>query len=167
MLNKCGIVVSSHEMFTPLSYPKTKLQLFRKEEKIYVWDIFRQKKLLLTPEEWVRQHVLHFLVNKKAVPQALIASEYSMEVNALQRRCDAVVFDKLANPVMIVECKAPEVSLTEKVFQQIAQYNFKLQVEWLVCTNGIATIVAQVSQKTGDISYRNEIPDYSEMSKAL
>lgn len=150
-------------MFTPLNYPKTSLRLSKKGSDIYVWDIFRKKQLLLTPEEWVRQHVLHYLHNEKSVPLALIASEYAIEVNQLQRRCDGVVFNSAGAPIAIIECKASHVKLTEKVFFQIAQYNYKLQVQWLIMTNGLETIIARVNQTTGEIQYIKEIPDFQTM----
>lgn len=150
-------------MFTPLNYPKTSLKLTQKGEQIYVWCVFRKKKLLLTPEEWVRQHVLHFLVEHKAVPLSLIAAEYGIEVNKLSRRCDGVVFNREGIAVAIIECKAPEVRLTPDIFHQIAQYNFKLRVEWLIMTNGLQTIVAKVNQKTGELSYSEEVPEYGSL----
>src|SRR5690554_3893707 len=106
-------------MLTPLNFPKTPLKLSRKGEEIYVWDIFRKKKLMLTPEEWVRQHVLHFLIQHKAVPEPLIAAEYAIEVNKMTRRCDGVVFDRTGKAVAIIECKAPKIKLTETVLHQI------------------------------------------------
>lgn len=147
-------------MITPLNFPKTTLKLTKKGEDVFVWCDFRKKKLLLTPEEWVRQHVLHYLVEHKNVPMPLIASEYAIEVNQLTRRCDGVVFGKEGQPIAIIECKATDVKLTEAVFHQIAQYNFKLQVEWLIMTNGLQTIVANVNQTTGEIKFVEEIPDY-------
>lgn len=150
-------------MFTPLNFPKTELKLSRKGEEVYVWCVFRKKKLLLTPEEWVRQHVLHFLVKQKSVPQSLIAAEYGIEVNKMTRRCDGVVFNREGEAVVLVECKAPEIKLTEAVFHQIAQYNFKLRVEWLMMTNGLQTIVARVDQKSGTIRYAEEIPGYEKL----
>lgn len=152
-------------MLTPLNFPKTPLKLSRKGEEIYVWDIFRKKKLMLTPEEWVRQHVLHFLIHHKAVPEPLIAAEYAIEVNKMTRRCDGVVFDRTGKAVAIIECKAPKIKLTETVLHQIAQYNFKLRVNWLILTNGLQTVVAFVDQATGDIAYFEEIPPYQEMVK--
>lgn len=150
-------------MLTPLNYPKTELKLSKKGGKIYVWDVFRKRTLLLTPEEWVRQHVLLYLIQHKFVPQGLIAAEYAIEVNGLVRRCDGVVFNKNGEPLLILECKAPEIKLTEAVFHQIAQYNFKLRVQWLVMTNGLHTIVANVNQETGEVIYREELPSYEEM----
>lgn len=150
-------------MFTPLNYPRTSLKLTKKENEVYVLCEFRKKKLLLTPEEWVRQHVLHFLIEHKSVPKNLIAAEYGIEVNKMSRRCDGVIFSRKGNAVAVIECKAPEIKLTQAVFQQIAQYNFNLRVDWLIMTNGLETIVAKVNQKTGEISYSEEIPEYVQM----
>ncbi|HZH86923.1 MAG TPA: type I restriction enzyme HsdR N-terminal domain-containing protein [Brumimicrobium sp.] len=152
-------------MLTPLNFPKTPLKLSKKGEDVYVWDIFRKKKLLLTPEEWVRQHVLHFLIQHKAVPEPLIAAEYAIEVNKMTRRCDGVVFNREGKAIAIIECKAPKVNLTEGVLHQIAQYNHKLRVNWLILSNGLQTIVAFVDQTTGAIQYFEEIPSYQEMTK--
>lgn len=152
-------------MLTPLNFPKTPLKLSKKGEEIYVWDVFRKKKLLLTPEEWVRQHVLHFLIEHKEVPQPLIAAEYPINVNKMVRRCDGVIFNREGKPIAIVECKAPQIKLNEAVLHQIAQYNFKLRVQWLILTNGLDTIVAFVDQKTGAIQYFEEIPGFALMSK--
>lgn len=146
-------------MLTALNYPKANLKLTRKDEVIYVWDDFRKKKLKLTPEEWVRQHVLHYLVNHRNIPKALIAVEYGIEVNQLSRRCDGVVFNRKGKPVMIMECKAPEVKINESVLYQIAQYNFTLKVQWLLLTNGIDTVVAHINSEQKSIDYVEEIPN--------
>ncbi|PWH86596.1 type I restriction enzyme HsdR N-terminal domain-containing protein [Brumimicrobium oceani] len=152
-------------MLTPLNFPKTALKLSKKGEEIYVWDVFRKKKLLLTPEEWVRQHILHFLVEHKEVPLPLIAAEYPIEVNKMVRRCDGVIFNREGKAIAIIECKAPKIKLNEAVLHQIAQYNFKLRVQWLILTNGLQTITAFVDQKSGAIQYFEEIPSYQEMTK--
>ncbi|MEX1193067.1 MAG: type I restriction enzyme HsdR N-terminal domain-containing protein [Brumimicrobium sp.] len=150
-------------MFTPLNFPKASLQLTQSEGKVFVWDIFRKKKLQLTPEEWVRQHVLHYLVNEKQVPVGLIASEFNIEVNKLKRRCDGVIFGRNSKPIAIIECKAPEIKLSENTFYQIAQYNYKLRVDWLILTNGLETIVAWVNHKQQTIDYIKDIPSFDEM----
>ena len=150
-------------MFTPLNLPKASLQLTKLEGKVYVWDVFRKKKLLLTPEEWVRQHFLHFLINEKQVPKGLIASEYNIEVNSLKRRCDGVLFNRESKPIAIIECKAPEIKLSENTFYQIAQYNFKLQVNWLILTNGLETIVAKINSAEKKIDYFEEAPNFEQM----
>src|SRR5690554_2609892 len=152
-------------MLTPLNFPKTPLKLSKKGDEVYVWDIFRKKKLLLTPEEWVRQHVLHFLIEHKAVPTSLIAAEYAIEVNQMTRRCDGVVFNREGKAIAIIECKAPSIKITENVFHQIAQYNFKLRVNWPILTNGLETVIAFVNQSTGEIQYYQEIPVYSKLNQ--
>lgn len=150
-------------MFTPLNLPKASLQLTKSEGKVFVWDIFRKKKLQLTSEEWVRQHFLHFLINEKNVPLGLIASEYNIEVNKLKRRCDGVIFNRVSKPIVIIECKAPEIKLSEQTFYQIAQYNFKLQVDWLILTNGLDTIVAKINHNKQIIDYFEEVPIFDLM----
>lgn len=154
-------------MLTPLNFPKTPLKLTKVGEEVYVWDEFRKRRLLLTPEEWVRQHVLYYLVNQKKVPISLIASEYPIKVNNLQRRCDGVVFDNEGAPIVLVECKRPTVKLSEEVMHQVAQYNFKLRVNWLILTNGLQTVVAYVDQETGDIKYLEEIPEYEALIEGV
>tara|TARA_R100000951_G_C2614921_1_gene172448 strand:- start:65 stop:523 length:459 start_codon:yes stop_codon:yes gene_type:complete len=150
-------------MFTPLNLPKASLQFTKSDGKVFVWDVFRKKKLQVTPEEWVRQHFLHFLVNEKQIPLGLIASEYNIEVNKLKRRCDGVIFNRNSKPIAIVECKAPEIKLSEQTFYQIAQYNFKLQVDWLILTNGLETIVAKINNETNKLDYYEEVPIFDQL----
>ncbi|MDX1652381.1 MAG: type I restriction enzyme HsdR N-terminal domain-containing protein [Brumimicrobium sp.] len=151
-------------MFTALNLPKASLELFRSGGTVYVWDVFRNKKIKLTPEEWVRQHFLHFLVSEKQVPLGLIASEFNIEVNKLKRRCDGVIFNRESKPVAIIECKAPEIGLSEKTLHQIAQYNFKLRVDWLILTNGMETVVAKIDHENKSVNYRREVPDFYELT---
>jgi predicted type IV restriction endonuclease len=151
-------------MIEPLVFPKAPLKLSKKGENLYVWCIARRKKLLLTPEEWVRQHVLHYLISSKEFPLGLIASEYAIQVNGLSRRCDLVAFDENGNPIMIVECKATQIEINEKTLHQIAQYNFKLNVELLLLTNGLQWVLCQIDKETKTIKYHQEIPMYHEIS---
>lgn len=152
-------------MLKRLNFPTIDIKLTKQGNSLYVWDVFRGKQLLLTPEEWVRQHVLHFLVNQKNTPQSLIASEYSIKVNSLIRRCDGVVFGKQGEPIAIIECKAPHVKITEDVFYQIAQYNFKLKVRWLIISNGISTIIAYVNYIENSLDFKEDIPAYDRLAE--
>lgn len=145
-------------MMKPLNLPVADLKLTRRSDGIYVWCMIRKKELKLTPEEWVRQHIIHYLVHHKSFPQGLISSELSIQVNDLQRRCDLVVHDREGFPCILVECKAPEVSLDQKVFIQIAQYNFKLGVEYLLISNGIDHVIMRIDKGTGEIEYLNDLP---------
>lgn len=150
-------------MKTPLNLPKAPLKLVRKPGGIYVWCIIRKKELLLTPEEWVRQHVIHFLINEKQFPVGLIASEYSLVYNGIAKRADIVVFDRSTQPVLIVECKAPEISLSEATVRQIAQYNYQLGVDFLLLTNGINHVVCKIDRNLGKMRYLEELPSYEEI----
>lgn len=153
-------------MFTPLNLPQVHLKITTSPtnaKERYVFDEFRKKKCLLTPEEWVRQHYLHFLVNEKGFPKGLIASEYSIKVNNLKRRCDGVAFDQSGKPILLIECKAPTVKLSEKTLHQIAQYNFKMRVNWLVLTNGLNTVVCFINTDEKKIQYLEDIPTFNEL----
>ncbi|MDX1444840.1 type I restriction enzyme HsdR N-terminal domain-containing protein [Lishizhenia sp.] len=150
------------EIMRPLNLPKVPLKLTRKEGVVYVWDAFRKKQLVLTPEEWVRQHILLAMVNHAEYPLHLISAEHALNINGLTRRCDGVVF-KNGKPAMIVECKAPHIALDEKVMHQVAQYNFKLQVDYLLLTNGLQTIVCKINSKGQKLDYIQNIPKFSEL----
>lgn len=154
--------------FQELNIPATKLKITKKSIKpdetvYYVWDEFRNKRIKLTPEEWVRQHFLHYLVRDYAYPKGFIGVELGINVNRLNRRCDAVVFDETGLPLMIIECKAPNVPLTEKTLHQVASYNFKLQVNWLLLTNGLQTVVCYINAMENSIDFLEEIPSYNEI----
>lgn len=143
-----------------LNLPNAPLKLSKKEGRLYVWCVVRKKHLLVTPEEWVRQHVIHYFLNTFNVPLGRIASEYTITVNQLVRRCDLVIHNAQGKPTIIVECKAPEVALTEKTFLQVAHYNRELQVEFLFFSNGLQHIGCRVDYETGAIQY---LEDHSEM----
>jgi hypothetical protein len=148
-------------MFSPLNLPNCALKITQNGEEVFVFDEFRKKKVVLTPEEWVRQHLLHYLVKDLAYPKSLIAVEYSIKVNNLNRRCDIVVYSTVAEPIMIVECKASHINLNEKAFLQIAQYNFKLNVNFLLLTNGIQHIMAKINRMENKLIYLETIPHFS------
>jgi hypothetical protein len=146
-------------MMQQLNLPPAKLRLTRKAEQVMVFCILRKKDLVLTPEEWVRQHLIHFLIDHKNVPAGLISAEMGIEVNGLTRRCDLVVYSRDGHPRMIVECKAPEVAITEKTFRQIAQYNHRLQVGVLFMSNGLEHFIAKVDQSSGEVVFVADLPE--------
>ena len=148
-------------MIQPLALPKANLKLTKKGDQIFVWCVARKKTLLLTPEEWVRQHIIHYLVNDKNVPLGLLVSEYSIKVNKLTRRCDIVVFGLDQQPKLIVECKAPEVSINQKVLHQVSQYNFQLNVDYLFLTNGLTHVNCKINRSENSFEYLAELPDFS------
>lgn len=151
-------------MLKSLNLPMAELKLTKKNETVYVWCIIRKKALVLTPEEWVRQHIIHFLIHQKEIPVGLIATEMGISVNDLTRRCDVVVFGNDGAPKLIVECKAPEINLTEKVFNQIAQYNFTLNVDNLMVTNGLNHIFCKIDRIKNELNFLQELPDWEEIN---
>jgi hypothetical protein len=152
-------------MFPELNLPKANLKLTKNEDKYLVWDMWRQRNLVVTPEEWVRQHLLHYLVDQLDYPKGLIVPEQGIQVNGLVRRCDAVIYDKEGKPLIIIECKAPDVHLSEETFYQIAQYNFKFRVNYLILSNGLMHVVARLNTDQQTIEYLSGFPFYPEISK--
>lgn len=147
-------------MIQALALPKANLKLSKKGGDLFVWCVSRKKTLLLTPEEWVRQHVIHHLVNDKNIPLGLLISEYSIKVNKLTRRCDIVVIGTDQQAKLIVECKAPDVAINQKVFHQIAQYNFQLNVDYLMLTNGLQHVYCKIDRVNNSFIQLEELPDF-------
>lgn len=126
-----------------------------------VFDSFRKKSVKLTPEEWVRQNFLLYLVNEKSYPAGLLSVEMGLTLNNLSRRCDIVAFDNIGKPRVIVECKAATVKITQKAFDQIAAYNLKLQVDYLIVTNGLNHYCCKMDYTDNSYEFLEEIPNYS------
>ncbi len=152
--------MSESKIITPLNLPKAQLELSQSKSDLWVKCLVRKKKLVCTPEEWVRQHVLNFLI-LQSYPQGLLGVEVALKYNGRNKRADIVVYGKDQKPVMIVECKAPEIPLTEAVFRQIASYNFVLQVDYLMMTNGLQHIYGKIDRETGQIEYLEQLPRLS------
>lgn len=145
-------------MIEQLNLPKADLKLKRKNNEVFVWCIVRKKELLCTPEEWVRQHILHDLVYGKNIPIGLIASEFALNYNGRSKRADIVIFNRNNEPLIIIECKATNIALTEETLFQIAQYNFELQVPYLMMSNGLNHIYCDLYSKENGITYLEEFP---------
>ena len=140
----------------PIAALKTKLV----EGTTQVFDQVRKKYLVLTAEEWVRQHFIHYLNQEKNYPLGLMGVEQMVKYNGMQTRADIVLYATDGKPNMIVECKAPDVKITQDAFNQIAKYNFKLKVKYLVLTNGIQHFCCQMDYETNGIKFLEEIPSY-------
>ncbi len=131
-----------------------------KEQIFCEW---RHRWVRLTPEEWVRQQLLHRLVEQLNYPASLIAVETAIRVGEAAKRCDAVVYDRQMNPLVLIECKAETVALTQKTLDQAITYNRKLQVPYLLLHNGPQTIFVQ--QKGEELNYITAIPSFSELKQ--
>ena len=127
-----------------------------------VYDATRRRWVALTPEEWVRQNFVAFLVSCKGYPQALTANEVSLRLNGLSRRCDTVVYDRVLRPLVVVEYKAPSVDITQKVFDQIARYNIVMGAPYLIVSNGLVHYCCRFAG--GSYSFLRQIPDYGDIA---
>ena len=144
-----------------LPYANTKIVV--RNEKQMVFDFLRKRFVALTPEEWVRQQFTHFLVEHKGYPAMFIGNEITLSVGRLSRRCDSVVFNKSAEPVMIIEYKAPTVKITQKVFEQICSYNIALHAPYLPVSNGLQSYCCRIDKEANTYEFLKDIPAYGEL----
>ena len=131
--------------------------------KVLIFDEIRKKYVVLTPEEWVRQHFVNYLVTEKSYPRGLVAVEVMFKMNKLVRRADILVYNKKGEPVLIVECKAPKVKISAAVFDQIVSYNIKFRLKYIVVTNGLQHYACSTNLETGQWSFLDVIPDYESL----
>ncbi|MDR0835726.1 MAG: type I restriction enzyme HsdR N-terminal domain-containing protein [Tannerella sp.] len=150
-----------------LNLPHYYAKIIEKGNKSYIYDPLRRKDVALTPEEWVRQHFVHFLITDRLFPKELIANEVTINMNGTSKRCDTVVYNHLLEPVVIVEYKEPEVKITEQVFEQIARYNSVLKVQYLIVSNGFTHYCCFMDYKNSRCDFLKEIPTYSEIISAI
>lgn len=143
-----------------LNLPTYSFNIKFKEQRKYIFDFIRKKYVLLTPEEWVRQNFLKYLVEEKKYPASLIAVEKEFKLNTLSKRSDAVVYNRLGQPFLIVECKATNVKMDQKVFDQIARYNMKLNVEYLVVTNGLEHYCCKIDVENRNYIFLKDVPEF-------
>lgn len=129
----------------------------------YIFDDIRKKWLKLTPEEWVRQNFIKYLINDREYPSTLIAIEMALNVNKMSRRGDIIIFSKSGVPLVIVECKAPNIKINQKAFEQIAQYNIPYQVNYLIVTNGITHYCCKIDYINKTYKFIKDIPLYSDI----
>ena len=154
-----------YKQMLPLNLPNFDIKVKKSADQSLVWDETRRKYVALTPEEWVRQHFVHFLISEKGYRQELIANEVSIKLNGTAKRCDTVIYDRLLTPLMIVEYKAPSITITPKVFDQIVRYNRVLHVQYLIVSNGLRHFCCQIDYKTLSYRFLKEIPDAQEVGQ--
>ena len=149
-----------------LNLPKTALKIISKDTKQYVFDVLRRRYVALTPEEWVRQQFVHYLMQIKGYPAECIGNEISLNLNGTRKRCDTVVYGRNAQPAMIVEYKSPQVEITQQVFEQISCYNIRLKVKWLVVSNGLQHYCCRIDYERGTSQFLSDIPSYNDILEA-
>ncbi|MDE6487322.1 MAG: type I restriction enzyme HsdR N-terminal domain-containing protein [Muribaculaceae bacterium] len=130
---------------------------------VQIYDDLRRKFVALTPEEWVRQHFVHWLLDAKRYPAGLTANEVGLRLNGTLRRCDTVVFGTDGRPAVVVEYKAPEVAITQRVFDQIARYNLVMQADYLIVSNGLDHYCCRYDHATGRYAFVREVPAWENL----
>jgi len=141
-----------------LNLPAIEPQLLKKEEQVFIYDYLRKKHLLLTPEEWVRQHWIRFLIDHQGFSKGLIASERGLIYNGLQKRTDLLVFDRSGLPYFLIECKAPEVEINQKVLSQAIAYNQTLKCPFIALSNGKRHIFMGYIEEEGKFVQQINLP---------
>lgn len=121
----------------PLNLPAIEAKIIKEEGRNKIFDPIRKKYIVLTPEEWVRQHFIHFISTSLLYPKSLIKVESGLQVNSLNKRSDILVFDRMGKPWMLIECKAPDLKLSQKAFNQAAVYNMTVGAKYIAVTNGM------------------------------
>lgn len=143
-----------------LNFPSYSFRFKNNQNKVAVFDDLRKKFIILTPEEWVRQHTVKFLEKEKNYPISLINVEKQLKIAGLNKRYDVVVFDPQGNIHIIVECKAPKIKITQDTFDQIARYNLSLKANYLMVTNGIEHYFCQMDYEKETYIFLTELPEY-------
>ncbi len=146
-----------------LNLPLFEPNLKKIKEEIFIFDQIRKRYLLLTPEEWVRQNFLNYLINDKNYPQSLMENEALIKLNNMSRRCDTVVYNNRLEPLAIVEYKRPDVKIDQKVFDQIVRYNIVLRVNFLIVSNGLSHFCCKMNYENQTYHFIESIPDYKEL----
>ena len=148
---------------TRLNLPPFEIKLRGTKAQPQIFDILRKKYIALTPEEWVRQHFVHFLVEHKGYPAALMTNEIQLKVGEKTLRADSVLYSRDLKPRMIIEYKAPHIPITQKVFDQISIYNMLLHVDYLVVSNGLQHYICKMDYNDKKYLFLEDIPDYEEL----
>ncbi|HVS92510.1 MAG TPA: type I restriction enzyme HsdR N-terminal domain-containing protein [Mucilaginibacter sp.] len=150
-------------MLQPLKLPPYPFKITDHDGKLTLFDEIRKKHIVLTPEEWVRQHFVQFLINQKGYPRSLIRLEGGLKLHGMQRRTDIVVFNSAGERILIVECKSPDVGITQKVFDQVARYNMVHKVSILAVSNGLDHYYCTIDFAGGKYQFIEDLPAYREI----
>jgi hypothetical protein len=143
-----------------LNLPEFKYKLRKADGKVYIFDVIRKKFMLLTPEEWVRQHFVHYLLTDLNYPRALIKLEGGLRYNTLSKRSDILVFDRQGKPWMVIECKSPDQKISENILRQASVYNSTLKAKYVTISNGLLHFCSRINWQTGEIELLTSLPAF-------
>ncbi|MBK7214629.1 MAG: type I restriction enzyme HsdR N-terminal domain-containing protein [Bacteroidales bacterium] len=147
-----------------LNFPSFEFKMIVKENQDWIFDPIRKKYVRLTPEEWVRQHLISYLLETREVPAGLLGVEKQISVNRLSRRFDVCIFGRNGLPLLLGECKAPSIAITSEVFDQAARYNLVLKANYFIITNGLDIFCCKMDFENKRYLFLDEIPVFSEMT---
>lgn len=150
-----------------LNLPEYQFKIKKQNNKLFVFDSQRKRYVALTPEEWVRQHFVRFLIEEMHYPASLLAIEHQIDFNGMKKRCDSILFDNMAQPKLIIELKAPTVAITQQVFDQVAVYNAKLNVQFFIISNGLEHYCCRVDTKNARYEFLPGIPEYEKFLELI
>jgi hypothetical protein len=149
------------EQLQPLNLPPYPFKISDSNGQLTLFDEIRKKHLVITPEEWVRQHFVQYLINQKKYPKTLIKLEGGVKLNGMARRTDIVVFNPAGEKILMVECKAPSVTINQKVFDQVARYNITHKIGLLAVTNGLQHYYCTVDFNNHNYKFIEDLPEYN------
>lgn len=152
------------EYLAKISLPPAELNITREKGVLKIFDPLRKKRLVLTPEELVRQIFVNWLLTHKGYPASLISNEIGIKVNGTKKRCDTVVFNPKGNPLVVIEYKSPEISISQEVFNQIIRYNSVLRSPFLVVSNGSMHYCCRMDYINHNHIFKNDVPFFTELS---
>ena len=144
----------------PLNLPKYHFKLKEEDNKVFIFDSIRKKYVQLTPEEWVRQNIIQFLIEEKKYPKSLFSIEKGIKVSNTSKRVDIAIYNTDKRIEVLIECKAPEVKITQNAFDQIARYNLTLNAKYLVVTNGLNHFFAVIDNINNKYIFLKDLPSY-------
>jgi len=146
-----------------LNFPESQFKLKEEQGRMLIFDVSRRKYVTLNPEEWVRQNCLHYLRDAKGYPISLLAVEKGFSINGVNLRYDIVAYSNRGTPLLLIECKAPEITISQKTFDQIAVYNLELKVPYLLVTNGLQHFCCVADFENKKFQFLKEVPEYSQI----
>lgn len=150
-----------------LNLPLYNFRIKNQNNKVLIFDSQRKKYVTLTPEEWVRQNFIHFLITELHYPASYIAVEKQLLINGLKKRCDAIIYNNMAQPIVIVEFKAPNITINQEVFDQAAVYNSKLNIDYFIISNGLNHFCCKIDRIKSKYLFLSEIPNFETLSRSL
>ena len=143
-----------------LCFPNYEFRIKNRHNKKYIFDLIRKKFILLTPEEWVRQNCIMFLINEQKVPKVLINVEKKIKVNNLTKRYDIIVYKPNGSVFLLVECKSPKININQETFNQISIYNSEIIAEYLMLTNGLFNYYCSIDYSNQCYKFVKDFPKY-------